>query len=206
MVIPALIVTHHPFLDAFLGDLQCDMDDPVRTPLCRQNSKFNGSKRRTRIPVCHIRQKFQCVIIHFRVVRPHAFFSVRNGTAKQCLDIFFSKCAQLKDHRAGQKRPVYLKIRILRGGSDQNDRAVLHIRKQIILLSLVEPVDLIDEQDRLFPVHSLIVLRLFDHILHILFAGAGRIDLHEIRAGRMGDHLRKRCLSGSRRSVKNDRA
>ena len=61
-------------------------------------------------------------------------------------------------------------------------------------------MDLIDEQDRLFPVHSLIVLRLFDHILHILFAGAGRIDLHEIRAGRMGDHLRKRCLSSSRRT------
>ena len=37
----------------------------------------------------------------------------------------------------------------MRRRADQTDHAALHIRQQHVLLRLVEPVDLVDEQDRL---------------------------------------------------------
>src|SRR5690606_30610385 len=48
----------------------------------------------------------------------------------------------------GQQRSVELEGRVLGRGPDQYDRAVLYIRQKAVLLSPVESVDLIDEQQR----------------------------------------------------------
>lgn len=67
------------------------------------------------------------------------------------------KVSLTQNDGARQKRRIHLEIRIFRCGSDQNDRAVLDKRKQIVLLSLVETMDLIDKQDRFLSIHALIV-------------------------------------------------
>ena len=97
--------------------------------------------------------------------------------SSQCPDIILRQTLQFKNDRSGQQSSVDLKIRILCRCTDQNDRAVLHERKQIILLPLIEAMNLIDKEDRLPAVHSLVVLRLRDHFLHVLLAGRSRIDL-----------------------------
>ena len=66
-------------------------------------------------------------------------------------------------------------------------------------------MDLIDKQDCLLPIHSLIVFCLPDNLLHIFLARNCRIDLSEIGTSRIGNHLCQCCLPGSRRSIKNNR-
>ena len=52
---------------------------------------------------------------------------------------------------ARQERTVDLEARILGRGADQRDRAVLGGRQEAVLLRLVEPVDLVHEEDGLRP-------------------------------------------------------
>ena len=54
---------------------------------------------------------------------------------------------QHEDTRPGEERGVDLERRIQRRGSDQDDRAVFHVRQKCILLRPIEPVDLVDEED-----------------------------------------------------------
>ena len=62
-------------------------------------------------------------------------------------------------------------------------------------------MDLVDKQDRPLLVHATQILGLRHDFLHIFLSGNRRIDLPELRAGRVGDHPRKRRLSRSRRTV-----
>jgi hypothetical protein len=47
---------------------------------------------------------------------------------------------------AGAEGAVEFEARVLRGGADQGDRAVLDVGKEAVLLGAVEAVDLVDEQ------------------------------------------------------------
>ena len=51
------------------------------------------------------------------------------------------------DPHPRQQRRVDLVVRVLGGGADQRDRALLDVRQQRILLALVEPMQLVDEGD-----------------------------------------------------------
>ena len=53
--------------------------------------------------------------------------------------------------RPGQQRRIHLEGRVLGGRADQDDVARLDAREEGILLGLVEPVDLVEEQDRALP-------------------------------------------------------
>ena len=51
MIISRLIVVDEPLLNALTGHIQCNVNDPILTPVRGQNSKFNGGQRCTRISV-----------------------------------------------------------------------------------------------------------------------------------------------------------
>ena len=78
-------------------------------------------------------------------------------------------------------------IWILCCSPDKNDGSVLNKRKKIILLSLVETVDLINEQNGLFPIHAEIVLCLLYNCFHIFLPCYGCIDLRKAGACSIGD-------------------
>ena len=204
MIIAALIVPDHSFLNALGGDCQRQMNLPVRTARRCKHPDLNGVQSGARISAGHIRKKISCFLVDHCLIAPHAFFAVRHGTADQFFDLLFPERLQFKNDRAGQKSPVHLEIRIFRGSADQYQCPILHEGKKIILLSFVKTVDLIDEQDRLPAIHAQRLLRFMDHFFHILLAGHGRVDLPENGAGRIRDHLRKGGLPGPGRAVKND--
>ena len=56
--------------------------------------------------------------------------------------------AQHEHLRARQQRAIELEGRVLRGGTDQRDGAVLDIGEESILLCAIEAVDLVDEEER----------------------------------------------------------
>src|SRR5262249_4064378 len=55
---------------------------------------------------------------------------------------------QAEQEGAGQQRRVDLEVRVLRGGADQDQHALLDPRQEGVLLGPVEAVDLVEEEDR----------------------------------------------------------
>ena len=66
-------------------------------------------------------------------------------------------------------------------------------------------MDLIDEENGPFSVHSQTVFRGLYCLLHVLFAGGRGIELDELRARGIGDHPRQGCLARPGGTVKNQR-
>src|SRR3712207_9400271 len=56
--------------------------------------------------------------------------------------------AQHEDAHAREERPVDLERRVLGRRADERDRARLHVREESVLLRLVQPMDLVGEEDR----------------------------------------------------------
>ena len=72
-------------------------------------------------------------------------------------------------------------------------------------MAFVEAVNLVDEKDSLLTVHAEVLLGFFDNGFHVFFAGYGGVDLGEFSAGSIGDNFCQSSLSGSRRTVEDDR-
>ena len=106
---------------------------------------------------------------------------------------------------ARQKRGVEFERRVFRRRADQHDGAVLHHRQETVLLGAVEPVDLVDEQQRLAAAHAPGARRL-EHFLEIGDTGKDRRDLVEGQFGLAGQQPRNGGLAGARRSPKDHRA
>ena len=66
------------------------------------------------------------------------------------------------DAHPREQRGVHLEVRVLRRRADERDRAVLDVGEQRVLLRLVEPMDLVEEQHRARPVQGEPVLGLGD--------------------------------------------
>ena len=206
MIIPGFIVFYHLPLNALGSHRQRDVDDAVRPRFRGKDSEFHCRQGCPGIPVRHVRQKFQRVVVDGGVIGAHALLLIGQSPPDQSFDVLPAQRLQFEDHGPGEERPVDLKIRILGGGSDQDDGPVLHVGEQIILLPLVEAVDLVDEEDRPPAIHPLQLLRLLHHGFHILFPGRGGIDLSKTGAGGVGDHSGQRRLPGARRPVEDDGA
>ena len=105
------------------------------------------------------------------------------------------------EHRGpGEERSHDLEARILGRGPDQDDGATLHVGKKSVLLRLVEPVDLVAEEDRASVRGPPPLLRLLDDLPHPRHAlGDGR-ERHERGVRPVGNQSGQRRLSAARRS------
>ena len=62
-------------------------------------------------------------------------------------DVVVGQRLEAPDAHPRQQRGIHLEVRVLGRRPDQRDRAVLDVRQQRVLLRLVEPMDLVEEQD-----------------------------------------------------------
>src|SRR6202000_3076409 len=99
-----------------------------------------------------------------------------------------------------EQRAVYFKGRIFRGGPDERDNALFHRPQQSILLPLVEPVDLVDEQDRPGDLPGF-----GDDLPYLLDPGRDGAERVERYLQCMRNDTRDRRLSGPRRPPKDHR-
>ena len=106
---------------------------------------------------------------------------------------------------AGEQRGDDFEGRILGGGADQSNVAFLHVRKERILLGLVEAVDFVDEHNRAGAV-LLGALGVGHHLLDFLDAGQHGGELDELGLGHAGDDLRQGGLAGTGRAPEDQRA
>ena len=76
-----------------------------------------------------------------------ATIRVRQRTLQQVHERLLADPAKLEDLRAREERCDHAEERILCGGANKHDAAILHIGQQRILLGAVETVQLVDEED-----------------------------------------------------------
>ena len=124
----------------------------------------------------------------------------------QSQNILLRQRLQFKDPRSRKKRTIHFEIRILCCRTDQDHRAVFHIWQQVVLLCLIEPVNLVNKENRLSSVAAQVLFRLCDNLLKVLLSRYRCIHLMEICSCRPSDHTSKGCFPHARRSIKDDRA
>ncbi len=190
MIISCFIIPQYSFLNTLLCHFRCDMDAAILRSARRKYSQFNSIERPPCISSANISQKFERFLLDHGMITPKSLFPIGYGPQEKRFDIVFRKWVQFKNDRTGDQSPVHLKIRIFRGRPDQDHSAVLHKRQKIILLALIEPVDLIDKENGLSPVHACILLRLRHNRLHVLLSGCGSVDLQKLCLCRSRDDFR----------------
>ena len=205
MIVTVLIIAHNTLLNALRSHVKGQMDLAVLCSGCGEDSQFYGVQRTSGVSSCHICQKLQGILINHSIIAPHSSFRIVHCPPDQFLHFRDLQSPQLKNDRSGKERAVYLKIWILGCSSDKNDGPVLHKRKEVILLSFVETMDLIDKKDRFLSIHTKFILSLLHYSFHVFLACYRCVDLCKIRACSIGDDFCQCSLSCSRRAVKNNR-
>ncbi len=138
---------------------------------------------------------------------PPAPCSLRSARARSSSDRMSAaiKGFELVQLAARDERRDDLEVRVLRGGADQSDDAVLHRVQQGVLLGFGEAVDLVDEEDGPPPGLRPAVAGLLDDLAHLGHAGTdgGELLVHgpDGRGHQPGD----RGLAGAGRTEEDHR-
>src|SRR5262249_4805847 len=116
------------------------------------------------------------------------------------LELLAVQRQQLVELDAGQEGRVDLEVRGLGRRADQRDQALLDHGQECVLLRLVEPVDLVEEQDRTLPLGAQALAGARDHRADVVDGRRHGRELLERGTRRRGDDPRQRRLPGPRRA------
>ena len=105
-----------------------------------------------------------------------------------------------REQRAGEREE-----RVLGGGADEDEQALLDVREQRVLLGAVEAVHLVEEEDRAAALLADAGARPLRDLAHVLHAGGDRRHRLERLAGRAGDEAGDRGLAGAGRAPQHHR-
>src|SRR5262249_56977329 len=114
---------------------------------------------------------------------------------KQLLERSVVEPTEHQHRRTRQKCGVQLERRVVGGGADQDDGAVLHMRQEGILLRAVEAMDLVDEQKRAASLLAPCFGRV-EYLAQIRDAGMNGRQLLEMMVGHFGKQPRHGSLAG----------
>ena len=111
----------------------------------------------------------------------------------------------MKNPAAADQRAVHRKVGILRGSTDQNNRAILHMRQERILLRLIKAVHFIHKENRPL-LHGLLALAgIADGLADVRDPGEDSIDRDKMAPRSIGnDHCQGR-FPRSRWPIENER-
>src|SRR6516165_4954541 len=104
------------------------------------------------------------------------------GAAKQSLEVVVIETAEHKDLGARQQRANQLEGRVFGCGADQDYRAVFDNRQKGVLLSAVEAVDLVDEEQGTLA-HLAALFGRLEHLAQVRDPGEDRRERLEDKVG-----------------------
>ncbi len=127
----------------------------------------------------------------------------RQRTAQQPHDLFLGERLEHVDLGPRKQRRDYFEGWIFGRGADQDDVAALNVRKERILLGLVEAMDLVDE-NKGAATQPAVALGIGHHSLDLLYAAEHGAKRDEIAMGETRDDSRQSGFADARRSPEND--
>ena len=142
---------------------------------------------------------------HLDPHRAQPAFGVRERPIDHGFDRAGVQRLQDVDPRPGQQGVVELERGVLRRRPHEDDRPVLHVRQEGVLLALVEAVHLVDEQHAVFPLLRPAALRLGDDLADLLHPGQHRREREEAGVRVRGDEPSQGRLAGAGRPPEDHR-
>lgn len=124
--------------------------------------------------------------------------------AQERAQVVVGQRLQGEQQGAREQRRDDREVRVLRGGGDEGDPAVLHGGEQGVLLGLGEAVDLVQEEDGLLAESAGRAPRALDDGPDLLDARGDRGELDEPFVGGLADHVRQSRLAGAGRAPEDD--
>src|SRR5919108_2732760 len=185
MAVLLLVVAHRPARQRLLRIRELDA---LRTSRARKFARrFERVERNTRVSATLRGNPFERLVVGFES-RKTAIF-VRECAIEDRPDVLRLERLEADEERPRHERRVHLEERIFGRRADEDDHAVLDGTEKRVLLSAVEAVDLVHEQDG-----SSELARVGDHLSHIGHAGRDRGQLRDRSFGAIGDDVRDRRL------------
>ena len=146
----------------------------------------------------------EAVVVEPEVARAEPPRDVVEGALDDPRDRLRRERLEDDDLAAGQERAVQLERRVLGRGADEDDVPGFDVREEDVLLGAVEPVDLVEKQDRALALTGAQTPRLLEDLAHLLDARRdGRVRQEE-RGRLRGDQARQGRLPDTRRPPEDE--
>jgi len=133
-----------------------------------------------------------------------AALGVGEGPAQQQQNVFLAERLEPENGAAAQERRVQGEERVLGRGADENDDPLLDIAEEDVLLSTVEAMQLVDEEDGAATAGFEARAGLFEGRADVLDAAGGGVELGELGLGQAGNDAGQRRLADAGRTVEDD--
>ncbi len=201
-----VVIDHGLGLNGIAGDFQRDMDicpGIAGSGALGKHGYFQGGQGPSGVAIAYFQPIIHRRGIHRELEGSQPAHRIRYGALEQIADIFRSQRFKLKYLAARYQRSVNGEKRILRGGTDEGDDAVFHIRQKYVLLRSVKAVNFIEEKNCALARAFQLCFGLRQYIAHVFNAGGGGIDAYKVPARGSGNEFRQRRFPGSGRTVKN---
>ena len=116
-----------------------------------------------------------------RPLRPEAVGLVGQGALEEIDEVVRLERLEAEHLAARQERRVHGEARVLGGRPDDDDRPVLDVRQERVLLRLVEAMNLVDEDDRALALEREPIARRGDDLAQLADAAEHGAERHEVR-------------------------
>ena len=130
---------------ALPGRGQVHPDDAPRVRVGALHRQLQGAQGPAGVSPGHARQVVQGLSGNLGFTRPQPPVFIPQSPPQDSADVCLGERLEDEDPGPGQERPDNLEIGVFGGGPHQGDQPFLHVRQQGVLLGLVEPVDLVDQ-------------------------------------------------------------
>src|SRR5215470_6894057 len=147
MLLTRLVVEKHLALYGVFDDGFGDDGSTLLVSGCCGYRGLQGVVSGARIAVREDSDLPQQIVRNDHWLAPEALFLILQGAIEEGDNLVGRKGREHVDLGTGKQCRVDLERGVLRGGADQHHVATLHIGQEGVLLSLVEAMDLVNEED-----------------------------------------------------------
>ena len=200
MLFAALVVEQRPVLREFCNELDVD---PVGAGPGRRGG-VEHVQRDARVAVGVSRDSCERLVVGVQFQCAESALAIPQRAAEDRHHRLDAKRFQHVHFGSRQQRRVHFERGILSRGADEHDVARFNAGKKGILLCLVEPMDLVDEQDRPTSEAAPRFLSLSHDRTDFLDAGHDGAEGDEVRAGDVRDQACQRRFAGPWRAPQDD--
>ena len=199
-----LVVQECPALDRLLEERRVDLRHAVHRR-CRRGGELEQVEGHAPVAV-----RVPCDAQHGLLgdserQAAESLLAVRERAPQDRRRVGFGERLQHEHLRSREQGRVDLERRVLRRRADEDDVARLDPRQEGVLLGLVEPVNLVDEEDGAAAPGTPRTLGPGHHLADFLDAGQHRREGDELRLGRLGNQPGEAGLARARRPPEDDR-
>ena len=144
------VVNHGLALDAFLGHGSVDANDPITARRRGHGGDLDRIESLAGVPIGNPGQMSQSLRFGRDTEVSQTALGIAQRPPEQLQQVCLVQWLQLEDLGSGHQRGIDEEERVVGSRSDELHRAAFHVGQQHILLSAVESVDLVNEEQGRF--------------------------------------------------------